>query len=275
MNLWIKIENFLNRILGFLFGGLGKFLSKLTPKQIPLFIAQSKRLISKFFTLFKKTCTTAFNKVRENSKSGLQGLKKIDVSSVATNIKNEMQNMKGKSPASLAVRPFQLFFQKLSSMEPKKALGFLALGSFTALSLFSIIFSSSRIYDKIRTPSSIEEVKIPPRPVYYKIDQKQVNFSTVKVPIYAQGKNDIKFMTADFELQMSNRLSVIYFREHETMIRDHLINHVEPMDPIFTMEKEGKTIIKDKLKKEINVFLEKSKVEGKVDEVNLIYLLGT
>jgi hypothetical protein len=59
------------------------------------------------------------------------------------------------------------------------------------------------------------------------------------------------------------------------MIRDHLTNNVEPMDPWFSMELEGKKVIKDKVKQEINIYLEEQNVEGRVDDINIMYLLGT
>lgn len=271
MKIWIKIEDLINKLLTFLFGGLGASLSKLTPKSIPKMLEAISTFKAKL-ALWLQQFQANF---KRNSQAKFQDLKSINVSKVTDSIKAEMNQFKGKKPKEMLTQPFTNFFQKLSQMEPRKAVGMLALIAITGLSIFSIVFSGGRIYERTRSVASIPEVEIPPRPVYYKADQKQVNFSTVKVPIYSQGKTNIQFLTADFELQMSNRLSVIYIREHETMIRDHLINHVEPMDSQFTLETEGKSIIKEKLKKEINVFLDKEKVEGKVDDINIIYLLGT
>lgn len=279
MNLWIKIENLLNKILGFLFGGLEKVVRSLTPDQIPLLHKKIKlgllNFISKILSFLGSGWQNILLTIKKNIQNALGYVKKINFKNVVFIVKGEVDNLKGKSPVEIATKPFQIFFKKISSMEPKKALGILALLAFTGLSIFGIVFSSSRIYERTRVPSSIAEEVLPGRPSYYKIDQKQINLTAVKVPIYAQGKHDIKFLTADFDLQMTNRHSVVYIKEHETMIRDHLTNNVEPMDPWFSMELEGKKVIKDKVKQEINIYLEEQNVEGRVDDINIMYLLGT
>jgi flagellar basal body-associated protein FliL len=279
VNLWIKIENLLNKILGFLFGGLEKVVRSLTPDQIPLLHKKIKLWLSNFVTKLMIFLGSGWQNILQTIKKNIQNalgyIKKINFKNVVFSVKGEVDTLKGKSPIEIATKPFQIFFKKISSMEPKKALGILAFITFTGLSIFGIVFSSSRIYERTRVPSNIVEEVLPGRPSYYKIDQKQINLTAVKVPIYAQGKHDIKFLTADFDLQMSNRNSVVYIKEHETMIRDHLTNNVEPMDPWFSMEKEGKRVIKDKVKQEINIFLEEQNVEGRVDDINIMYLLGT
>jgi flagellar basal body-associated protein FliL len=279
VNLWIKIENLLNKILGFLFGGLEKVVRSLTPDQIPLLLKKIKlwfsNIVTKTMIFLGSGWQNILLTIKKNIQNALGYIKKINFKNVVFSVKGEVETLKGKSPLEIVTKPFQIFFKKISSMEPKKALGILAMITFTGLSIFGIVFSSSRIYERTRVPSSIVEEVLPGRPSYYKVDQKQINLTAVKVPIYAQGKHDIKFLTADFDLQMSNRNSVVYIREHETMIRDHLTNNVEPMDPWFSMENEGKRVIKDKVKQEINIFLEEQNVEGRVDDINIMYLLGT
>lgn len=286
MNLWLKIEAFLNKILIFiaeLFTGL---LLKVIPKSIP----ESKRRLEKKLAdgsvAFKAWVIAFAIQTFHQLKAKIIELKSLkfmkmkeEVAKKSGEYKVKLGNSAPKESikqlAMVLLSPLNSLLQKINTMEPSKAIGAICLSAFLFLSIIQIILSGSRIYDKTRSPASaMEEVNIPPRPSYYKLDQKQISLNQVKFPVYSQGRNTIQFLSVDFDLELSNRHIVLYLQDHEANLRDHLINNTEPIDPVFSLEKEGKSIIKDKVKKEINVFLKDNNVRGEVNTVNIIYLLG-
>ncbi len=267
--LWLKIEEKINYVLGLIFGFIVSLLSKITPRQIPKLYNKSKELSKAAPGVITEFSKRKAIELKAKSQAKIQELKGIE-------IKSQLKEFNGKNPKEILFGPFVFFYKKMMEMEPKKAMAYIAMGGIMIVSVIGIVSSGSRIYDRTRQPASGEEVvNIPPRPIYYKLDEKQVEFSTVKVPIYSQGKKSVQFLTADFQLQMSNRTTVLFVRKHEIEIRDHLVNNVEPMDPIFSFEDEGKRVIKDKLKEEINIFLDENDAGGKVNDINITYLLGT
>lgn len=267
--LWLKIEEKINYVLGLIFGFTVSLLSKITPKQIPYLYEKSKSFTQKAPKTALEFTKRKSLELKAKSQVKIQELKKIE-------IKSQFSELKGKKPKEILFGPFVILYQKFTTMEPRKAMAIIAFVGVFIVSVIGIVSSGSRIYDKTRNPAGDELVEqIPPRPIYYKIDEKQVDLAAVKVPIYSQGKKTVQFLTADFQIQMSTRTSVLFVRKHETQIRDHLVNNVEPMDPVFSFEDEGKRVIKEKLKEEINIFLDDKNAGGEVDDINITYLLGT
>lgn len=286
MNLWLKIEALINKVLIYiadLFAGL--FL-KVIPKSIPEKKRQLEKQLSEGMVAFKAWLIAFIIKLIHDSKAKFTELKSMKLLQVKEEITKKSLEYKvrleNKAPKEsmkqfmkLLMSPLTSLLNKINSMEPSKAIMAICLSAFLFLSIMQIIVSGSRIYDKTRGPASVmEEVQLPVRPSYYKLDQKQISLNQVKFPVYSQGRNSIQFLSVDFELDLSNRHIVIYLQDHEANLRDHLINNTEPIDPIFSLEKEGKSIIKEKVQKEINSFLKLKNVRGEVNSVNIIYLLG-
>jgi flagellar basal body-associated protein FliL len=113
------------------------------------------------------------------------------------------------------------------------------------------------------------------RPVYYNQNKKLIKIANVKVPLMVHSVNDMDNIVIDFSILCSNRFTRLYLNEHDYELRDHLFVSFEPIDPDFTVDEEGKWILKEKLKDEINMFLEERNVEGYVEDVHIIDILGT
>ncbi len=183
----------------------------------------------------------------------------------------------------LPLAGLKVFFAKLS---PSKFLaGFIGFSVIT-LSSLGIYFESNKIQkpsSQNRQPASIDEraIKEVPsggirkRPEYYKKDEKQIEFTHVKMPIYYQSINEIHNLDIDFSLQLSSRFVKRYLDTNEHKLRDHMLMTMEPIVPEFPLEKEGKQIIRDKVLFETNEFLRKNEVEGSAEEAKIIYILGT
>jgi flagellar basal body-associated protein FliL len=86
--------------------------------------------------------------------------------------------------------------------------------------------------------------------------------------------NEIRSIDIDFSATMSSRMSRMKLAKMEFELRDHLILNVEPMVASFPLEEEGKEILRKKLTLEINDFMIANKIEGEVQEIKLIYILG-
>lgn len=286
MNAWLKIEAIINRVLIAITELFTQLFLKIVPKSVP----ETKRRLEKMWVngiiAFKAWAIAFVLKSIQYSKEKFKELKSLKLLKVKEGLAKKSLEYKSKLETSapkesikqmlaLVMSPLNTLIHKINTMEPSKAIMAICLSAFLFLSIMQIIVSGSRIYDKTRSPASaMEEVTIPPRPSYYKLDQKQISLNQVKFPVYSEGRNSIQFLSVDFELELSNRHIVIYLQDHESHLRDHLINNTEPIDPIFSLEKEGKSIIKDKVQKEINSFLKEQNVRGQVNAVNIIYLLG-
>ena len=58
------------------------------------------------------------------------------------------------------------------------------------------------------------------------------------------------------------------------MIRDRLNSSLQAVVPNFPLEPEGKKIIKEKIRREVNHLIEDLKIEGRVDEVFIHSILN-
>lgn len=287
MNLWLKIEALINKVLIFIAEAFTSLFMKVIPKSIPEGKRRFEKKLTDSWADFKVWIVAFAIKLFHQTKAKIIELKSMKLMQMKEELvkksvqyKTKLESAKApkesiKQLLNVILAPITNILNKLTTMEPSHAIGAICVSALLFLGIMQIIVSGSRIYDKTRGPASaMEEMTVPPRPSYYKLDQKQISLNQVKFPVYSQGRNSIQFLSVDFELDLSNRHIVLYLQDHEANLRDHLINNTEPIDPIFSLEKEGKMIIKEKVQKEINTFLKENHVRGEVNSVNIIYLLG-
>jgi hypothetical protein len=77
----------------------------------------------------------------------------------------------------------------------------------------------------------------------------------------------------DYSVLASNRNVILYLKDNEYKIRDKLSTEVEPVIPRLPLEEEGRGIIKDKIRYELNELLKADRIEGTVLEVYIDYIL--
>jgi flagellar basal body-associated protein FliL len=144
------------------------------------------------------------------------------------------------------------------------------------LSVMSIVVQSQKMLasneQASRAPASAEDPYN--RPAYYKLNEREISFNNVKVPIYITGINELRALIIDFSVVTSNRATKKWLEKNEFQMRDHLIQTLEPVLPAFPMTDEGRTVITDKLKSELNAFLAHNKIEGEIKEARLVYILA-
>ena len=97
----------------------------------------------------------------------------------------------------------------------------------------------------------------------------------INLQIFLEDTRRNRQVWLDFSVLATNRNVVLYLQDHEVELKDHLTTNVEPVIPQLPIEEEGKQIIKDKIKAELNQFLEKNGIEGKVQEIYINYLMAS
>ena len=174
--------------------------------------------------------------------------------------------------------PFLILGQWLNGLSSAQALLLLGFTSASGLAGINMIFSAQRLMNQnsaeSRAPASVEVEVSYDRPVYYKKQSRHLGITSLKLPVYLPKINELRSIDIDFSATMSSRMSRMKLGMKEIELRDHLILNVEPMIASFPLEEEGKEILRKKLTLEINDFMIAHQIEGKVEEIKLIYILA-
>jgi hypothetical protein len=113
------------------------------------------------------------------------------------------------------------------------------------------------------------------RPFYFLQTEKIYALKDVNIQIFLEDTKRNRQVYFDFSMLATNRYIVMFLTEHEIELRDFLTTNVEPVLPRLPLEEEGRGIIKDKIRDEVNEFLKIYKVEGKVQEVYIDSLISS
>lgn len=113
------------------------------------------------------------------------------------------------------------------------------------------------------------------RPAYYRLAERTYQFQNVDFQLFEEDLKRNHQVYIDFTVIASNRNIVLFLKDNEMMVRDRLSTNVEPILPRLPVEEEGKRIIKDKVRDEINELLKEKEIEGKIIEVYLDFSLAS
>jgi hypothetical protein len=116
--------------------------------------------------------------------------------------------------------------------------------------------------------------KISTRPHYYKVNEKQFTVLNVQMPIYVGGVNEIRSLRVDLTITPSNRYIKEFLYDNEYLVQDKLNSTIRPIVPEFPLEEEGKRILKEKVRLELNELLEKLEIKGEIKEVHIHSMLA-
>ena len=108
---------------------------------------------------------------------------------------------------------------------------------------------------------------VPYRPAYYKRYEKQFQLNHLAIPIHIKNKKKLKRIYMDFTVETSSRSLKEYLSKRTHLIESRFNSLIEPIIPDLPMEKEGKTIIVQKLKREINQLIKDLKLKGRVEKI--------
>jgi flagellar basal body-associated protein FliL len=114
---------------------------------------------------------------------------------------------------------------------------------------------------------------LPSRPQYFRQAERMTSVADINLQIFLEDTHRNRQVWLDFSVLASNRNVILYLKDHEVELKDHLTTNVEPVIPQLPVEDEGRLIIKEKLRSEINQFLEKNGIEGKILEIYIDYLM--
>ncbi len=292
MKFWIKIEAFLNTIIEQILSALGRAISKITPNKIKKTIGSGQ---------------DQFIKTRDNAKKsiGLQGAKAITsaviVKDKTLKTANKIQNKSveiiikakevdyrrveyGKLLLSILLifSPIILKLKTwLINLSPKFILGSTFALTAVTLSSITIYKESQKISEKasdssIREPASQVEnaTEVSKRKGYYKLDEKRFSINHVIMPVYIGNSTNLKTLSIDLTFISSNKYIKSYFENNRHLIKDKLNTTIEPLIPEFPLEVEGKLIIKEKIKYELNQLIQDLGIKGEIEEVHINSILA-
>tara|TARA_Y100000590_G_scaffold281237_2_gene316269 strand:+ start:152212 stop:153051 length:840 start_codon:yes stop_codon:yes gene_type:complete len=270
---WEKLEEKLNLLIESMMNFLRIFVAKSTPSSIkntidkrkgkPLFDLQNLQVkllgIKSVFDSFFGKISGAIGKALLFFKT--TDFKKIDWEKVFLAVFAVFSPFIGR------VRDWYI------AMKPTTMLAMVSVATMGGLSSIAIYQQVQKISEK-RAPASemIEEAPSAntpeKRPVYYKRQERELRVRNVSFPVYA-GRNPASKLVIDFTFVSSNRYIKEYFFENIHLLKDKLNTSVEQILPNFPLEDDGKRVIKEKIKKEMQVLLNDLKIEGSIEEVHI------
>lgn len=222
-------------------------------------------------------------KLKRNTQKSIQDIiSEIDFKTTLGTVENKI---KGKVSHRKILLSFQRYFLILCHLikRPFRELTSqqsLALVIFTVSSFaagFLILLQTQRIYKEetkhLRNPASVEVIEYD-RPAYYKEEFKHVQINGVRIPVYFPRINELQTVTIDFNVTLTNRTGRAFIERREFALRDHLVQSLEPTLAQYSLNDEGKFIIKEKIAAEIQSFLDLQQIDSEVKEVTLIYILA-
>lgn len=200
-----------------------------------------------------------------------EGLDKFNQILLKTPLKNHAQSI--QNYIHHVLDKFSKFIEKINNPQ-----FYIACASLTMISFgtYGVYVSSQKIYlgeYNTREPASIQ--KYIQKPEYKKFPVRTVKVLNVKVPVFKKSVSAIKSVTVDFTVRTNTRFAKMYLEEYEYKLKDYFFLTVEPVVSEFPLETEGKSILRDKILRELNQFLKENNVEGSVEEVKIVFIIAS
>ena len=111
------------------------------------------------------------------------------------------------------------------------------------------------------------------RPKYFMQVEKMVMIKDLNLQLFLEDTKRNRQVYLDFTALADNRNVILFLKDHDAQVRDYLNMNVEPVIPQLPIEEEGRQIIKDKIRLELNNFLKEAQIEGKILEIYVDYLI--
>jgi hypothetical protein len=290
-----KLENFLNKIIGKLLSSIGVFLLKIIHFIIPAIVfrkitetklsSKKKLTSSKDFLKnnilnqyqnFNKAKDSGFDKIESLQKYPFKekGIEKLGIAKtfiLTTPPKQHYLSLK-----NFFIQTFnriKSWFKQLDHQQLKVGT---SVAFFIFIGGYGIYYSIQEVYKSefpYREPASVQEYDY--KPGYKVYAEKTLQVLNIKLPIFVESIGKVDSITIDFSVRTSTRFAKYYLVEYEYKLKDYFFTTVEPVVSDFPMETEGKEVLKEKIREEIDNFLYENYVEGHVEEVNILYMVGS
>jgi|GEM_PF-4539205 len=257
MKIWKKVENHLN-------SKLDSFIKKQQQKLkifSPLFSSFSFSLPSLSPRLFLQHFLLILSQLKEkikNTGSFILGMIRIFLSKI------------------LSKEYWQLHFNTLKENK-------LLLFAWASSCLFVIVMgflSSSLFYTQKGGPSLKENSErtlasdstvslLSPRKSYYNLEKRQIHLVGLLIPVFFENIHDFKTISLDIVITLKDRYSTEFFKKREYLLYDLFNSSLYPMASVFPLDEEGKRVIKEKIKEEVNLLLKQQGLESSTESVEI------
>lgn len=115
-------------------------------------------------------------------------------------------------------------------------------------------------------------------PIIFGLKKRVFEVKDVYMPVYIQSAAAMKSLYMDFAFESSNRYIKAFFEQiygvNQRLIQNKINTSIEPVVPEFPLKEEGKRIIKEKVKKDMNDLLKELGIKGEVEEVYIKNILA-
>jgi flagellar basal body-associated protein FliL len=178
----------------------------------------------------------------------------------------------------LLFKPIKDYFTvKMAAMTAAQSALFTTLGIAAFFATASIFINGREIVisEKSRAIASIPETQVPQNslPQYYNIPSKSTPMNNISVPAYIKDIGDYRDIQMDISLTFTDQTTKNYFEKHKYIFIDKLQMEFEPILPEFTLKAEGKKILDEKVKEEVNEILKKHGQSGTVEKVHFDHIM--
>ena len=130
------------------------------------------------------------------------------------------------------------------------------------------------------------------RPKYHGMNEKVFTIKGFVIPVYVDHKKSkgalidtrgdveqvsrLKKIVIDFSLVSSNLYIKSYFADNNNLhlIMDRLYTRIRPIEIDFPLELEGKIIITEKIKDEVNILIKDLNIDGEIEDVYVHRMVG-
>ena len=281
-----ELEEKLNKLLIILIGFIKNWAQRSCPTKIKLY--HQKMQI--FFSKLKQKFFFYINKAKNFSPKDNIAVKKITyfkqkMTSFPLQRKaNEFAILLKSTPLKNFAIPvinylksiftkLQQRFNKISSQQFGISILFIILFGFGTLALYQ---SSSNIYkDEFITRSPASAVEYLERPEYRNLKKQTFKVFNIKIPVFVESVSEVKTITIDFSIKTSNRFTKKFLTNYEYKLKDYFFTTVEPVISSFPLKEEGKQVLKEKITIKLNNFLKEQNVEGHIEDVHIIFIVGS
>ncbi|MBF0312813.1 MAG: flagellar basal body-associated FliL family protein [Oligoflexia bacterium] len=266
-----KLEASLNKVILSCWNTCSTKLKKSTPK--PLALIARKVDATLIAIRFKRDRLT--KKIQEKSQNLLTKTKNIiipkaiELSKECIHYLNYNNLLKLKTRLSLATK------KKIRNTLTAIKNSILKHPIITLLIIALSIGSSTLWYLEWEKISKIKRAKrelamyreLTTLPDYHHKELKTTMLIRIELPVYEEHRFNSKTVQIEFVVETSNQVVMLYIKNFQYAVIDHVITNLAPMIHTLPYDDEGKKVIADKLRTEIDIFLEKKQVRGHIDQV--------
>lgn len=286
------LEDFINKLLTAFSLWFKEKVQLLTPSKVKKSINRGQELHHKKKTLFKDKVSRAKTKSLQtliHSKDKVNHFKEKSLEVVDQARQTDIRSLSFKKTmlaiGALLAPVFIKFKTWYLTLKPVSIASFITVATVGTLASMEIYVQANKISKEAkRGPASelAEEVQNATqpsrRPAYYKRAEKQFKVTNVTLPAVTKdistGGKKIRKLVIDFTFESSNKYIKQYLWSRPYLIQDTLNSNIEPISIDFPLKTEGKVIVKEKIKKEMNALLKGLQIKGKIKNIYIASMIG-